>query len=350
MYTSIPYRFLALPRGSVPTTAPDTRSATKAAADALLAEGLRPTVASVRQRIGRGSASTINAALQDWWQGLAERFAQGPRPDVPEPAWRAAVAVWNAALEAADARLAADRRALQLAREESDAKVETALFARDQATQRAETLARELEAGQRALREAEQTLAAEHARVEALGGQLADLQGQVQAAAQRAVDQGRQHDAQLALAQERHDRMEQRLVAQIDEHKSARERVDARLIALQKEARDREMGLRQELGQAQTELARLRQLSDSQAAALQRLDADHATLRTGREADHLELARLTTELNRERAEATQRRADQAELQDALRQARDQVVELTTRLQERERQRPKKGSPSDPKRD
>lgn len=334
----------------MPTPALDTRAATKAAADALLAEGLRPTVASVRQRIGRGSASTINAALQDWWQGLAERFAQGPRPDVPEPAWRAAVAVWNAALEAADARLAADRRALQQAREESDAKVETALFARDQATQRAETLARELEVGQRALRETEQALAAESARVEAFGGQLADLQGQVQAAAQRALDQDRQHNAQLALAQERHDRMEQRLVAQIDEHKGARERLDTRLIALQKEARDKENGLRQELSQAQTELARLRQLSDSQAAALQRLEAEHATLRSGREADRLELGRLTAELARERAATAEWRDAQGTLQGELRQARDQIVELTTRLQERERPRPKKGSPSNTKRD
>ena len=35
----------------------DTRTLVKQTADRLLAEGIRPTVASVRQRTGRGSAS-----------------------------------------------------------------------------------------------------------------------------------------------------------------------------------------------------------------------------------------------------------------------------------------------------
>lgn len=327
------------------STAPrasDTRAATRQAADALLAEGLRPTVASVRQRIGRGSASTINAALQDWWAELAQRLSEPRRPDVPEAAWKAADALWTAAVAEAQRNLAGERRALEEAREEAKAQVETALFARDQATQRADGVARELETTQRTLREAEQAVAAEKARVDTLRDQVTGLQRQVQAAEQRAAEQARQHEGQLALAQERYDRMEQRLVAQVDEHKTARGRLETQLAMQTKEARDRETALRAELGQAQTELARLRQLADSQAGAQERLTREHATLRTQHEAAQADVARLTASLEREQQAHRQLREDHAAQQQELRGARDQVVELTTRLQERERAQPKKG--------
>lgn len=45
-----------------------------AAADALLAQGLRPTVERVRRQLGRGSPNTVGPMLETWFAGLAPRL------------------------------------------------------------------------------------------------------------------------------------------------------------------------------------------------------------------------------------------------------------------------------------
>jgi len=41
-----------------------------AAADALIAEGLRPTIERVRQKLGRGSPNTVSPMLEAWFATL----------------------------------------------------------------------------------------------------------------------------------------------------------------------------------------------------------------------------------------------------------------------------------------
>ncbi len=68
------------------TPLPSIQPAVWPAADQLMAQGIRPTVANVREVTRRGSAGTINDALKDWWQDLAERLSNRiPQPDVPQP-------------------------------------------------------------------------------------------------------------------------------------------------------------------------------------------------------------------------------------------------------------------------
>lgn len=68
------------------TPIPSIQQAVWQAADQLMAQGIRPTVANVREVTRRGSAGTINDALKDWWQDLAERLSNRiPQPDVPQP-------------------------------------------------------------------------------------------------------------------------------------------------------------------------------------------------------------------------------------------------------------------------
>ena len=45
-----------------------------AAADALIAEGLRPTIERVRQRVGRGSPNTVSPMLEAWFGTLGKRL------------------------------------------------------------------------------------------------------------------------------------------------------------------------------------------------------------------------------------------------------------------------------------
>ena len=61
----------------------DTREATRLLAEQLLAEKVKPTAKLIRQRLGKGSLTTIQNELDKWWNSLAERA------DVPDTAWGA---------------------------------------------------------------------------------------------------------------------------------------------------------------------------------------------------------------------------------------------------------------------
>src|SRR5262245_36409957 len=73
MTTDLPF----LPAAGLSSTdAPaEIRLLVKRAAAELLAEGTPPTAASVRLRIGHGSAQAVNDALHEWWQDLGRRLA-----------------------------------------------------------------------------------------------------------------------------------------------------------------------------------------------------------------------------------------------------------------------------------
>jgi hypothetical protein len=53
------------------------------AADELLAEGQRPTIERVRQKIGRGSPNTVSPMLERWFATLGKRLRLGPDGNLP---------------------------------------------------------------------------------------------------------------------------------------------------------------------------------------------------------------------------------------------------------------------------
>ena len=99
----------------------DTYSQVFEVADALLAEGVRPTQQQVRDRLGKGSLSTINKALNDWWQSIGQRLQQSQQyPELPEPLakqmadwWRDAVDLSRREFELQKDRLARELKALK---------------------------------------------------------------------------------------------------------------------------------------------------------------------------------------------------------------------------------------------
>lgn len=80
------------------------------AADALIAEGLRPTIERVRQKIGKGSPNTVSPFLDVWFATLAGRLGVGDRPqgdqNPPEVVQKVALSLWNAALLSAGEEVA----------------------------------------------------------------------------------------------------------------------------------------------------------------------------------------------------------------------------------------------------
>ena len=96
------------------------------AADALLQDGLRPTIERIRLHIGRGSPNTVSPMLERWFAGLGPRLGGagggGATPDgLPEAVRQAASALWTTAREAAQAH-AADAFAVQRASLEGEAR------------------------------------------------------------------------------------------------------------------------------------------------------------------------------------------------------------------------------------
>ena len=74
-----------------------------AAADALIGEGLRPTIERVRQKIGRGSPNTVSPLLDAWFAALGERLGGPVQADdsgFPAVVQEAMGKLWGVALSA----------------------------------------------------------------------------------------------------------------------------------------------------------------------------------------------------------------------------------------------------------
>ena len=74
------------------------------AADALIADGLRPTIERVRQKIGRGSPNTVSPMLESWFATLSSRLgvSDGAKPqtsNTPVELQKIAENLWSAALK-----------------------------------------------------------------------------------------------------------------------------------------------------------------------------------------------------------------------------------------------------------
>lgn len=96
------------------TMTPTTYEKVFEIADNLLAQGRKPTQQMVRNELGSGSLTTINKALNDWWQGLGKRLIeQNARPDIPEPVFTSANTLWQQALAYAEHQLSGQREQLE---------------------------------------------------------------------------------------------------------------------------------------------------------------------------------------------------------------------------------------------
>lgn len=98
-----------------------------AAADTLLAEGVRPTIERVRQKLGRGSPNTVAPMLETWFAtlgprlGLAASDDEGRTQGLPMAVQQAFQSIWSTALATAELQaqeeIAAQRQALDVERQ-----------------------------------------------------------------------------------------------------------------------------------------------------------------------------------------------------------------------------------------
>ncbi|MDX1506627.1 MAG: DNA-binding protein [Woeseiaceae bacterium] len=322
----------------------DTRTATREAADQLLAEGIKPSVKLIRERLGRGSDTTIASALKEWWQELAERlFEQQGRPEVPEPLWEAVNSLWSAALEAAGKTFDAERESVEMARDKALEERDAALLARDQVRREAADVAERLTAAETSTTESRQHLAAEMARVEELRRELKVAEQALTDANSRYAKQLDEIRGQLELAEHRYERLEQRSAKEIDSARQDRDKAHTDLAAVRQHWKETEAQLRDQLSETRQLLARTEQrASNAEATLLQRED-DIKQLR--QRSMQLESQVLNLKAERDRA-LTEREALDEELRithSDLQQRKEQLAAAEALLEDR-RQKRHRGEP------
>nr|WP_180319549.1 DNA-binding protein [Delftia acidovorans] len=269
-----------------------------AAADALIAQGLRPTIERVRQQIGRGSPNTVSPMLETWFATLGQRLgvAEGQGEllpsSVPDPVQRLAQQLWDAAQEAA---MEAARAALQ-SREEAaqatqaelqeqqeqmarrEASMQAQKEAMDQALQVAQAQSQDLS---RRLDEMQQQLQDRDERLEEMRDALAEAARQREALQQKHGEEmqsaalERQRMAEQYAGNERHmlnevDRARQELAAARKTATEQERKAANRLAELQgryEKSEEEQLGLHSQLQTAQNAAA----LAQERAADLRSL-------------------------------------------------------------------------------
>lgn len=182
-----------------------------AAADALAAEGKRPTLAAIRDAIGGGSFTTISEAMKAWPGRHAAPSEPDTTPDVISKAGvDMAAGLWKQAKTQAEAQLQAERVALDEVRAELEQETTEAAALADELATENETLKATIEQlkldateQQKALASmttkataAEAALAECRARAEQLEKQLERAEKKTEAAAETAA-KAREEAAEL---------------------------------------------------------------------------------------------------------------------------------------------------------
>ena len=306
------------------------------AADALVHEGLRPTIERVRQKIGSGSPNTVSPMLERWFATLGKRLdghganlAAGEAHQLPLAVVQAAKLFWDAARREADQvqvqKTEATRRELELQRE-ALARKESELTQRDASFQQARVALDEALASSRQAvaameaqmhtqqQESARLLSDSEAEVRRLRKALEEAVASKEALREKAAMElgAAQRDAKEA--EQRHIAHERRLLADVD-----RERVAARQAAA-------DLAKEQKARAADHEAARV-----TQATAEQALHAEKAVHREAAAAWSREQQEMRVELAtlRERAAGAEQRA--VDLAERLRRQEEHAEREIARL-------------------
>ncbi|MGD9662326.1 MAG: DNA-binding protein [Porticoccaceae bacterium] len=197
-----------------------------AAADALLEQGQKPTLANVRSALGGGSFSTISPLLKEWKESQRTEEAVAPLIDpapeeITSQVQSMASHIWQAAMNLANARLQQEREALDATR--------TALEAeRDEAAELADLLNADLEKVTNERDLMQQAL-------DTVRDELAESQQQAITLGQKIAEQSQSiKDAQMALqaAQARGDELR----GLLDDERAARTKAEEKLAVLHEKA------------------------------------------------------------------------------------------------------------------
>lgn len=275
-----------------------------AAADALLAEGQKPTIEKVRLHMGRGSPNTVAPMLDGWFSTLGARLGlnqqtQDLRNSVPTEVLEAAQVLWGNALQHAQTV------------------AEQTLEAREQATTAAQA---KLEAQQAKLQQREEGLLQQKSAMDAA---LALAQAQSEDLSRRLYEMQQQlSDRDQALEKQRQESLELRKAQEALRDQHSRE--------LESAAQERQRLAEQFAGNERRMLADLdRSRQDTEKAKKQQQDAERAAAARYEE--------LQTRYLQSEEELLAARAAHINVQQSLEMANERVADMKDLLEMRAQQ-------------
>lgn len=202
-----------------------------AAADALLKDGLRPTIERVRQKMGRGSPNTVSPMLEAWFASLGPRLDATPAQEeaghLPAPVWQSMKQLWDTAMlsarEQAEQQLARSRQ--QLADEVHALDLQKAnLIRQAQAmNDRQSAVDQAADMARAHILELASQLKESHTRIARSEGEINELRTRLASAAvqheadRRSIDeQAQRHAEERVRFEERATASERRLLGELD--------------------------------------------------------------------------------------------------------------------------------------
>lgn len=212
-----------------------------AAADQLVADGLRPTIERVRQKIGRGSPNTVSPMLDAWFATLGSRLGVTDEKKttdavLPAPVRQAMTKLWESALQAAQGvaeqglleaqqTVVTERTVIEL-RAADLVKREQGLQERQNAQDEVLQAARSQIANLSARLEQSQVLTTRHfAEMDALQLKLSELDKQRLLEQGRAEDELKRHADERQRLEERATMAERRLMTELDRERQESKRL-----------------------------------------------------------------------------------------------------------------------------
>lgn len=221
-----------------------------AAADALLKDGLRPTIERVRQKMGRGSPNTVSPMLEAWFASLGPRLGVISAPeqagDLPTPVWQAMTQLWDTALmstrEQAAQELAKSRQLLT--DERTALELQKAQLAREAQSfsDRQAALDKAADISRAHIIDLNARLTESHTRMARREGEIDDLRVRLAAAAtqseadrRRIDDEVQRHTQERGRLEERATANERRLLGELD--RARQDAKQARLALVETERR-----------------------------------------------------------------------------------------------------------------
>lgn len=257
-----------------------------AAADALLAEGLRPTIERVRQKIGRGSPNTVSPMLEAWFATLGPRLGEGGAKEeegnLPAPVRQGMAKLWESALLSArqDAAQALEQAQQALVQDRTSLEMREAELARQgQVLRERQVVVDEaLEVSRGQITDLTTRLDRSHTLLDRRDGEIEDLRSKLTAfEKQRDADRRRsdeeatRHADERRRLEERAAANERRLLEEVDRERQEKKLMHASISNVEKRAETARNEQEEKRRWHDTQIAKAQELVAAQAMELKGL-------------------------------------------------------------------------------
>ncbi|ABM37299.1 DNA-binding protein [Polaromonas naphthalenivorans] len=256
------------------------------AADSLIADGLRPTIERVRQKIGRGSPNTVSPMLETWFSTLAARLGVNALQDeaagVPKALQQAMANLWEMALsngreeaelQIAQARadLAQAKDALQV-RESELVQQERVRAAKHQALEEMLRAAEnKAEEALERLSQAQALTSRREVEIEGLRGRINVIESERDSERRRIDEDTVRYAKERQRHEERAQATQHKLLEEIDRARQEAKKIHGDAQISEKRFEAQHSLLQQKLRLHETDLAKAQELRSAQSADLHAL-------------------------------------------------------------------------------